>query len=446
MSISADVGSSTSGIDVQAVVDRIMYAERAPQRLMQAQQKLLESRSTALRDIQSKLDALESAIDDLNDVSGALNARKATSSRNDLLTATAGSGATSGIHTITVRSLAKSSSYCSDPRSSSTAAIPTGSGFDLSIGAGAAVQIRFDAAHATLGSAADYINGLGLGVRANVISDANGSRLALTSKDPGAAGNITVTNDTTGLNLVRTATGTNAQLTIDGVDVESSANSVSGVLPGVTLNLSAAAPDTELVLTVGADTTRAHAAVESFVRAWNTLVTGIGSQFTYDSVRKTSGVLAGDSSLRSLQDRLLRFMSHKLPDNGAYTTLRSVGVEMNNDGTFTVNDSVLESAISTGYDQFSRFFQASAGGFSSSFKTELMSLTDSVNGPVKINLSGIEASTRTITDSISDFEARMEQRETQLLAEYSRIDTLLRQFTATQSRISTQLSALSNNK
>ena len=58
--------SSGSGIDVQAFVDQIIYADRAPVRLLQTQQTQFNAQATALRDLATKLStlvALKAAVD-----------------------------------------------------------------------------------------------------------------------------------------------------------------------------------------------------------------------------------------------------------------------------------------------------------------------------------------------------------------------------------------------
>ncbi len=67
----------------------------------------------------------------------------------------------------------------------------------------------------TLQQAASYINSSNYGVTANVVTDAQGSRLALVSKTSGAAGNLTVTSSA--LNFTQGTAGVDAKLTVDGV-------------------------------------------------------------------------------------------------------------------------------------------------------------------------------------------------------------------------------------
>ena len=106
--------SSGSGIDVTAVVNQILDAARAPERLWQQQQSTFTAQSNALNSINSGLSALQTAMRALSDVTGALSTNQATSSQTAILTASAQAGAPAGNHLVTVTSLATTSSVYTD--------------------------------------------------------------------------------------------------------------------------------------------------------------------------------------------------------------------------------------------------------------------------------------------------------------------------------------------
>lgn len=244
--------STGSGIDVTSVVNQILDADRAPERLWQTQQATLTVQSTAWTGISTTLTSLQSKVNNLKDVFGAITAMTAVSSQPAILTATAGTSAASGNHVVVVNGLATTSSYYTDPVTSSSTPFGTGT-LSLQLGNGTPVDIPVDETNNTLDSLASYINGAALGVTASVINDANGARLALVSRTTGLPGDLTITGDV-GLTFNKVA-GKNASLSVDGVPVSSASNTVSTVLPGVTLNLVTASEGTEVQLAVGPDVT-----------------------------------------------------------------------------------------------------------------------------------------------------------------------------------------------
>ncbi len=122
--------------------------------------------------------------------------------------------------------------------------------------------INIPSTDTTLQQAASYINSGSYGVTASVVTDSQGSRLVLVSKTSGANGNLTVSSPATSFT---SAAGVDAQLTVDGVPVDSSTNTVTGAIPGVTLSLGSADPNTSVLISVQPDTTAASQAIQNFV-------------------------------------------------------------------------------------------------------------------------------------------------------------------------------------
>lgn len=438
--------SSGTGLDVNATVDQILNAERAPERLMQSQQSVLNIQTSLLNNLNGNLVTLKDKINALKDVSGAINAKSATSSQTGILTATADNTAVAAVHTVTVTNLATTATQYSDAFATADTTFGTGT-FSVQVGSGTPTVVTVDSSNNTLNKLVAYINGKGLGVTASIMSDANGARLLLTSKTSGAPGDITFSANTTGLTMTEGVNGVNASLTVDGVPVSSSSNVVNSAIPGVTLNLTSGAPATPVVVTVGSDTAKVRQAVNDFVSAYNAVISAINTQFTYDQTSKSAGPLAGDSSLRVIQSNLLQDATYSINGNNGFVNLESLGIEMQNDGTLTVNDTTLSDVLGNHFTDFQNFFQGlSPTGFAYNFSTDLIGLTDSTNGPINVDLKNIKSTQDMLTQSIQDFEDRMALRQQLLINQYSQIDALLRTFPTTMSQIEAELGTVNQNQ
>lgn len=434
--------SGGTGLDVGATVDQMIYAERAPERLWQKQQQMLTAQAGALRDLNGRLDALEGATNILKDLSGALGTRVVTISDATVLSATAATSAEFGEHVVVVNELATTASQYSDPPLGAGASFTPGQ-LQLRIGGGELQTISFDEGHNTVATAAEYINGLGLGLRASVVSDATGERLAIVSGTSGEAGDLTVEASPMGLGFKVGIAGVNARLTVDGVPVESSTNKVTGVLAGVTLDLTSKSNGSAVKVTVTQDIDRSRQAIQDWVSSYNGVLDVINANFKYNEMTKSAGLLAGNSSVRGVQSRMLSMASFQLQGNGEYTTLRSLGVEMQDDGKLKVNDSVLNGALKDHMGEVTSFFQStSPDGFARELGTELSALTDSTEGPLVVDAKGMEDSSKVISDQIDAFEARLEMRRQTLTDMYTRIDTMLRQLPLLQAQLTAQLGGL----
>jgi flagellar hook-associated protein 2 len=433
--------TSGSGIDVTSVVNQILEAERAPERLWQQQQSSLTTQTAALNALNSSLSALKTSVDALKDVSGALTGMQADSSDASILTANAQTSAAPGTHVIAVNNLATKSSLYSDALNSSSTPFAPGT-ISLSLGGGPAVDIQVDTFN-TIDGLASYINQNSLGVTASAVRDASGSRIALVSQTTGSAGDLTITANTTGLKLNKSVTGKNASLSVDGVPISSASNIVTGALDGVTVNLASAAPDSPVLLSVGPDVSRAKQAIQSFVSSYNTVTTGINNQFSFNSASNSAGPLAGDSALRSLQTSLLSDMTYSTGVDGPISSLASLGISMANDGTLSMDDKKLTAALSDHFADLLSFFQSTdISGFARHFATDLGGLTDSTEGILNLRLAENTSTQKMLTDRINDLEDRLTARQQELIQQYSKVDTALREFPLLMAQINSQLNSL----
>jgi len=444
-SVNDAFSGKTNGIDVQTVVSELMQIEDQPETQMQQQQSDISQQISLLSGISSDLQALYTAANTLRDVTSGLNAKTATSSQSDIVTATADSSAAVGNHTVTVTSLATVSSSYSDVVPSTTQL--GGDEIDVAYGnpnnPSSTDKIIIPSGDNTLQQVASYINSSNYGVTANVVTDAQGSRLVLVSKTSGAAGNLTVTSSA--VNFTQGTAGVDAQATVDGVPIDSSTNTITTALPGVTLDLASGAPNTPVTIAVAADTSQATQTINSFVSAYNTVINDINSQFTVDA-NAQEGPLAGNSGLRQLQSQLLSAISYSVSGTGQYVNLQSLGLEMQDDGTLQVNSSVLNNALNTDYADFQNFFQStSPQGFGTFFGNQMMQMTDVTQGPIALAVTGLQSTNQSLTDDINDFEARMTMVQQQLTQQYSALNATLEEYPLLMQQISSQLDSLSTS-
>ncbi len=434
--------SGTSGLDVGATVDQLMYVERAPERLLQAKQADLQNQTTALTSLQTQMKTLSTNINSLKDITGVFGNKTTSSSDYTIMTATADSSAVSATHVVTVANLASTGSIYSDSLATADTTFANGT-LSFSIAGGAAVNVVLDDTNHTLQKAAEYINSRNLGVTANIVTDSKGARLALVSTKSGDAGDIDILSSPAGLAFHQGTEGKNANFTMDGVPASSATNTVTGIISGVTLQLAGFSASKEVKLTVAADTNAIKGAINSFVSTYNSLVTNINNQFTVDKTSGAVGVLAGDSTLRDVQAQLLGMTSFALPEGSqsAVTCLASLGIRMANDGTLTVTASDMDNALTAHFDDVQSFLQGT-DGFARIFSDKLQDITDSTDGSIAIDLVGLKSISQGVTDSVNQFEVRMAERQKQLTDEYTRIDTMLRAFTTTQASITAQLASL----
>ena len=433
-----------AGIDVASTVSQLIAAIRAPEQVWTTQQSLAKVQGQSLTQLNTEVASLSNAVDLLKDAAGAVTARNATSSNTSIVTASASNATPAGSHTVVVTGLATSSSYYSAPVATSSTTLANGT-FTVQVGTGTAATITIDATNNTLDKLASSINNQNLGVTASVITDANGSRLAIVSNTSGAAGDLTVTNEAGGLTFTKGVTGANATLTVDGVPISNASNTVSGVVPGLALNLVGVAPNTAVQVTITPDTSKTKQAVTDFVTAYNTIVQDLSSQFTYNTTTNSAGPLAGDSVARMVQEEMLNAATYSMTGTNGFNSLSSLGVTMNNDGTLSINDATLTDALNSHFADVQNFFQAADGtGFATNLAAQLDPLTDSTQGAFFVDLQGINATQKSLQDQIDNFEVYVASQQVMLTNQYNQVNVMLQQLPLIQKQTESQLSGLIN--
>jgi len=433
-------GSTTSGFDVSTIVNEVLQAQSEEETPWQTQETTLSNQTTALQQLSGQLNTLLNDANALSDPLGSFDAMTTSVSDPEALSATAAAGASIGSHSISVSALASTSSYYSNELASSSTTFGTGT-ITLQVGSGTAATITVDSTDNTLSGLAAAINSQNLGITANVITDAGGARLTLVSNSSGAAGNITLSTNTTGLTFNLGSQGTDASLTVDGVPIDSSSNTVTTAVPGVTLNL-LGLTSTPVALQVGSDTSQAAAAINQFVSDYNTIISSLNSQFTYDASTGASGTLMGDSAAEIVQSALLGDMATTVASNGAISSLGSLGISMNDDGTLTVDNSQLTSALQGNFQAVQNFFQNTSTGFAQKLSSDLTNLTDPTKSPIAIDLSGINSSISSLQSEISDFQANLDSQRQTLTTYYSSINSTLQELPILLNSINSQLGSL----
>ena len=384
-----------SGIDTGALVTQLVTASR------QAKDDALTAQSTKVTAQISGVSALMSGMTNFSTalkslIDGGTLKTQPTSSDASVLTVSgiAGQSVSQSESAIQVQQLASAQSIATPAVADANAAIGTGTltfNFGtatmdgstmtgLAAGTIAPVSITIDSSNDTLTGIAAAINAKNAGITATVVSDANGARLVVKGAT-GAASAFTMTAtedaDAPGLASLDFGPGAasasvnqsagDAIVTYDGLSVHRSTNTITDLVPGVSLGLKAVSSS---AVTIGAQRpgSAISEAVTDFVNAYNTLQGIIDTQ-----TDKDTGSLNGDAGVRQMQNQLTKLTSTALIGSGHPATLAEIGVSTNRDGTLSLDTDKLTAAFAANPDQVEAMFNP--GQTSSSALVRIVSAT-----------------------------------------------------------------------
>ncbi|MGE5576080.1 MAG: flagellar filament capping protein FliD, partial [Syntrophothermus sp.] len=331
------------------------------------------------------------------------------------------------------------------------------------------VEITYNVNTDTLNSIITRINNS----NANVVAayDSTSDRLILTSKDTGsttisraegASGNFLAAtgllDSSAGVSQV---VGTNAEFTISGFNngntITSASNTVSGIIPGVTLNLKATSA-TATTLTIGQDTTAIKNTIKEFVNKYNDTITLINNRLTEKKVAepktdtdRRQGLLRGEWSLIKAKMDLAKTVTDSIPGlPEAMNQLALAGIQIDStdygkSGKLVIDEAKLDAALRDRPEDMARLFfndtdndgkvDTGEDGVAVRFDAILKRLTDlstvsyngvtSKYGDIPREQEMLDSSMSFLDAQIEKFEVRMDLREQQLVRQYTEMEKAL---------------------
>ena len=366
------INSSGSGLNITQIVDSLVEAEKAPQE-SQIQNKI-DNRNTsisAIAEIKSSLSKLSSA---LTKLTGNTSLNVSSTSTAVSASITDPSSAVAINSSVTVTTLAKGQTLAFEDYTSSTSLVGAGSLVlergDWSSGSFVASATQASTTLTatstdTLESLKDKINALDYGVVASVLGagddtftlvlksgDGKKNALRITStENPSGSGLSTIDNTTTNSSKQKVA-GTDAAITVDGISLTRSSNTINDLFTGYSINLLAStivgSTDTPAILSGSVNTSDATTNLQSFVTAVNEARTLLNNKTFRGSSTTDAGELSDDPIINSVKKRINSLTSNSLSGfgvNGVY--LSNLGVRTEKNGLLSLNTTVLKTELKT---------------------------------------------------------------------------------------------------
>jgi len=454
-------GGLGNGLDFGQVVDQLVKVARLPVDSLNEKKGALSSKSTDYATLSTKLIALQGAADKLR-LSTSFDRTTTSVSDTSALSAVGSSTATSGTYSLRVTQLAQSHQITN--KAATTAAATTtdivagASGtFTFKIGSGSDQTVTLGDT-ATLEDLKSSINDLGAGATASIINTGTDTtpayRLVLTSATTGASNGITIVADNTTLDFtngggnggIDTLQAAQDAIAIVGdpalnpVTVTRSTNAISDAIAGVTLTLLKTTGTSTVQVNVSRDASAVKENIKGLATAYNDVLKYINERTTYDVATKKGGNFFGEPTVRGVLSQIRSALSSSIPGAGSFNTLGTLGFKTDRDGTITVDDAKLDTALSANYSNVRTLFvnQTGSAGVAQLLNTAIDSLTNVASGQLTLRKNGLTKQITSLSADILRKEDAVAKYEDRLKAQYAALDGLLR-------RLQSQTSSLQSN-
>ncbi len=164
-----------------------------------------------------------------------------------------------------------------------------------------------------------------------------------------SAGGLLDQSDTFSLRPLKQAVAAqDAKVRLGGsssLTISSASNTVTDIIPGLTLNLKAQSATTA-TLTISDDPKPAKDAITKFVTSFNAAAKYLNDNTGFDPLKREAGVLQSQSSLRRGMNDLVRGLTSTVAGlPSAMSALSAIGISLDQKGLLTINEETLDAKL-----------------------------------------------------------------------------------------------------
>ena len=407
-----------SNLDTGGIIDNLITLQRQPITIVEAKRALEEAKLLSFQDLKNRLQNFKSVVNTLNTESRFLStigtfSNNNSTDTNKVATLATTSSATSGTFSLVVNNLARETKLVSSGFESTSSTVNKGI-LKLTVG-GSITKITIDESNNTLEGLRLAINNSGTNIQATFLNDGSATnpvKLVVSATKTGVenAASASLTHSLFGagtlhpIRFTEAQTAQDASFILDGVAVTKANNTVSDVISGTTLQLESAGSG---IITLSPDEDAIKEKIQNYVDGFNEIMQHLSKELALTESTGETGVLFANFTVQNLQQTLREIITDKVIGvSGDFEYLSQIGIRTQSDGTLTINDGDLSTAIASSIENVTQLF-SSAGtatnqavtfvGFTS--KTEPGTYNVRVsNGVPQLAASG----TTTFTDAVGN--------------------------------------------
>ena len=432
-------------------IDQLLQSDELRKTVIQNKIDKINTKSQAWTDISTRLSNLTSKLDVLQD-EATYQTKKVTSSDDTIATISGTSDSMEGSYDLVVKQLATASKITGGvvSKADGTTKISTkdalGYSGKLTITNGAtdgsdtALTVEIDVkATDSLKDIANAINNAkdpsdstgtkGAGLKATIVNN----QLVVSSEE---MGDRTLTiggdlKDSLGFANSQTTRGQSSKFTLDGIEMERNSNTPTDVVDGVTLNFKKADSSKTITLGLTNDTDKELSAVKDFVNQYNSVMSFLSEKMDVGDPSKsdnTTGALAGDSTLISLQSKLQSTVLGGKSVNGVSAS--TLGLSVDRNGTLSLDETKFKAQLAKDPNSVKDFFfkdtsnkystEKTGTGYTADFKAILDRYTSTKSGSEGV----ISLRKSSYQSEITDYNKQIERITEQIATKRARYVTM----------------------
>lgn len=460
-------------------IDQLLQSDELRKTVIQNKIDKINTKSQAWTDISTRLSNLTSKLEALQD-EGTYGTKKVTSSDDASATVSGTADSMEGSYDLIIKKLATSSKITGKvvTKADGTAKISTkdalGYSGKLTITNAAAdgsdkpLTVEIDVKDTdSLKNIANAINSAkdpsdkegtkSAGLKATIVNN----QLVITSEEMGKrtltiGGNL---KDSLGFKDSKTVEGQSAEFTLDGIDMTRNSNNPTDVVDGVTFNFKKADASKTITLGLTNDTDKELSAVKDFVSQYNSVMSFLSEKMDVGDPSKsdnTTGALAGDSTLISLQSKLQSTVLGGKSVNGVSAS--TLGLSVDRNGTLSLDETKFKAQLAKDPNAVKDFFfkdtstkyatEKTGTGYTADFKAVIDRYTSTKSGSegvISLRKSSYQSEIKDYNKQIERITEQIATKRARYVTMFTNLDTAIGNLQSQFSYFQSQNSSSSSN-
>lgn len=431
------------------IVDQLMDAERIPVKQMEANKTKQEDKLKLVSDLETKVNDITKNLGELTSNQGFIDKKFLSGDPNVIDGQVDPQTAIPGEYSVEVVQLAQKPGAISN-------GFPDKNESQIGVGyikfetPQGTKEVYIKGANSTLEGVAKQINAANLGLSAQVIEDRkdkeNPYKLMISGLATGDDNQVTfpklyLLDGDQDIYFDQSREARNAKVKVNGFEIELPDNKTTDLIPGVTLDLKAAAPGREIRMSVKENLEVITGKVKSFVDAYNAALEFIQKQSKIqgsDGKNPRLGPLGGDGMLRSVENALRRVILN--PQLGVETPIRRIGelgIEFNRNGTLNFSQDKFNKTLNANPQGVAAFFRGDGfnTGFVSGLKREIGNLVNGQFGVISNRKKGLQDRINQVNSRIETKERQLERKEEGLRKKFADLEQKMSDLNSQQARV-----------
>ncbi|RLB86865.1 MAG: hypothetical protein DRH26_16680, partial [Deltaproteobacteria bacterium] len=239
----------------------------------------------------------------------------------------------------------------------------------------------------------------------------------------------------------------NSSFTVDGYEYQRQTNEgLEDVIQGITFNFEKVG---ETQLTISSDSDNMKEKITQLIDIYNEIILEVDTKTSYNLDEDQSGILSDIYSIKTLGPDLMSLVTTTVDTGSSITSLLDLGMELNKDGTISLDQKKLDAAFFSSPEDVAKLFIGDSDkeikGLGDILNDKLKEMTRST-GLINGEKTAAEGKIDRLTASIETAEERLDRRYELMAQQFVRLDAFIGTMNAQSNYLTSMIDAFNTTQ